>query len=167
MISTGFSIVFTLLYTFFLLAFYVYSALCLMSLAKKTTTPNGWMAWIPILNLYLMCKVAGKSGAWLLLFLIPVVSFIALILIWMAIAERCGKSGWWGVLIVLIPVVGLVMMGVLAFSKGYAAPITAPVPPTGPQAPAPGPPGGGKFCPQCGTPIGPADRFCPDCGAKL
>lgn len=133
-----------------------------MSLAKKTATPNGWMAWIPILNLYLMCKVAGKSGAWLLLFLIPVVSFIALILIWMAIAERCGKPSWWGLLIVLIPLIGLVMIGVLAFSKGYAASITAPVAPAPPPQPQPG-----KFCPQCGTPIGPADRFCPDCGAKL
>lgn len=32
-----------------------------------------------------------------------------------------------------------------------------------PPAPAPG----GKFCPNCGTPIQGAPKFCPECGAKL
>lgn len=33
------------------IAFYVYFAICLMKIAKKTNTENAWMAWIPIANL--------------------------------------------------------------------------------------------------------------------
>ena len=128
------------------------------------------MAWLPILNLYLMCKVAGKSGVWILLLLLPVINIIAIVILWMAISERCGKPGWWGILMLISPI-NLIIMGVLAFSKGSAAlapiaPTAAPLPPQ-PQAPPSGPAGGGKFCSQCGTPIEPADRFCPNCGAQM
>ena len=44
------------------LAVYVWMALTLHIIANKTNTPNGWLAWIPIANLYLVCKVAGRSG---------------------------------------------------------------------------------------------------------
>jgi len=166
----GLAIVLGLIYTFFGLAFYVYSAICLMLIAKKTGTPNGWMAWLPILNLYLMCKVAGKSGAWILLLLLPVINIIVIVILWAAISERCGNPGWWGILMLISPI-NLIIMGVLAFSKSSAvpaptAPAAAPLPPQ-PQAPPPGPAGGGKFCSQCGTPVGPADRFCPNCGAQV
>jgi len=74
----------------------------------------------------------------------------------------------------LITPVNFIIMGVLAFSKSPIAPIPPPVaaapsppPYPQPQAPAPGPAGGGRFCPQCGTPVGPADRFCPNCGARV
>jgi len=154
----GLAIVLTIVYAFFGLAFYVYSAVCLMLIAKKTRTPNGWMAWLPILNLYLMCKVAGKSGVWILLLLLPVINIIAIVILWMAIFERCGKPGWWGILMLISPI-NLIIMGVLAFS---AAPLSPQ-----PQAPPSGPAGGGKFCSQCGTPVGPADRFCPNCGAQV
>ena len=128
------------------------------------------MAWLPILNLYLMCKVAGKSGVWILLLLLPVINIIAIVILWMAISERCGKPGWWGILMLISPI-NLIIMGVLAFSKGSAvpmpvAPTAAPLPPQYPVPPS-GPAGGGKFCPQCGTPAGPADRFCPNCGAQV
>ena len=166
----GLAIVLTLVYIFFGLAFYAYKAICLMLLAKKTGTSNGWMAWVPILDLYLMCKVAGKSGAWIFLFLIPIVNVIVIVLLWMAISERCGKPGWWGILMLISPI-NLIVMGILAFSKSSAAPaptvpVSAPLT-SQPQAPAPGPAGGKRFCPQCGTPVGPADRFCPNCGSQV
>lgn len=40
---------------------YVWMAICLQKIAEKTNTPNGWMAWIPIANIYLMCMIAGKA----------------------------------------------------------------------------------------------------------
>jgi len=69
-----------------------------MFIAKKTGTPNSWMAWIPILNLYLMCKAAGKSGIWIILLLLPVVNVVATILLWAGMAQRLGRPGWWGLL---------------------------------------------------------------------
>lgn len=47
----------------FSIGVYVWVALCLHIIANKTNTPNAWLAWIPIANIYLMCKVTGRSGS--------------------------------------------------------------------------------------------------------
>lgn len=95
---------------------YVYMALCLMAIAKKTNTPNAVLAWIPIANVYLMCKVAGKPGWWLILLLIPLVNIVIAIIVWMGIAKARNKPDWLGILMI-IPVVNLIIPGYLAFSK--------------------------------------------------
>lgn len=102
---------------------YVFMALALMKMAEKTKTPNGWLAWIPIANLYLMTQIA-KVPWWtmLLLFLgfIPVLGAILAIVItiwwWMKIAERLDRPNWWG-LMMLIPIVNYVFVYLLAWGK--------------------------------------------------
>ena len=95
---------------------YVYMSLALMQIAKKTGTDNGWWAWIPILNVFLMIFLAGKRWWWFLLLMIPFANIVFAVLIWMAIAERRGKPGWLGIL-VLIPLANLILPGYLAWSK--------------------------------------------------
>jgi len=95
---------------------YCYFAFSLQTIAAKTGTPNGWMGWIPILNVYLACLIAGKPGWWLLLFLIPIVNIIIGVLVWMGIAEARGKPAWVGVLSI-VPVVNVFLPGYLAFSS--------------------------------------------------
>jgi hypothetical protein len=107
----GVGVVFLLI----VVALYCYFAICLQVMARKTGTPNGWMAWIPILNAYLMCLVGGKPGWWLILFFIPVVGIIIGIIVWMGVAEARGKPGWLGILMI-IPVANLIIPGYLAFS---------------------------------------------------
>lgn len=97
------------------LVVYVYLAICLQVLANKTGTKNGWMGWVPILNVYLFCKIGGKPGWWMVLFLIPFVNIFFAIIVFMAIAEARGKPYWWGILIV-IPLVRAIVPGYLAFS---------------------------------------------------
>jgi len=99
----------------FWVAVYVWVALCLHIIAKKTNTPNEWLAWIPIANIYLMCKVAGKPGWWTILFFIPLVNIVFAIIVWMAIAEARHKPSWLGILMI-IPIVNFVIPGILAFS---------------------------------------------------
>lgn len=53
------------------LAFYAYFAICLMKIAEKTNTENAWWAWVPLLNIILLIKIAGKPLWWFLLLLIP------------------------------------------------------------------------------------------------
>ena len=36
---------------FFWLGLYIVMAVALMTIAKKTNTPNEWWAWVPILNI--------------------------------------------------------------------------------------------------------------------
>jgi len=101
----------------FLLAavFYVYFALALQTIAKKTNTQNAWLAWIPIANIILMLNIAKKPLWWIILCLIPFVNIVIAIIVWMAIAEARGKPSWWGILL-LIPLVNLIVPGYLAWS---------------------------------------------------
>ncbi len=125
------------------LIFYIYSAVCLQAIARKTDTQNGWMAWIPIANLFLACKIGNVRYVWLLLlltgfvpilgaFLAPICDLFLFGFIWFRIALARGKEGWIGV-ITIIPVVGLFTMGYLAFSKKEGA---APAPNIGGGQPA-------------------------------
>jgi hypothetical protein len=121
---------------FIWLLFYIYLAICLQVLAKKTGTVNGWLAWIPIANVFLMISIAKKPLWWFLLLLIPLVNIVISIILWMAIAERRGKENWIGILII-IPVVGLGIPGYLAFSdkkKGEKIEIAPPQAPAGTKA---------------------------------
>ncbi len=95
---------------------YTYLASCLQIIAVKTDTENGWLAWIPIANIYLSCKIAGKPGWWILLLLIPVVNIFISIIVWMEIAKACNKSDWLGILMI-VPIVNLIVLGYLTFSE--------------------------------------------------
>jgi len=95
---------------------YVLVSFCLHIIARKTDTSSAWLAWIPIVNLYLLCTIAGQSGWWFFLFFIPIVNIIVYIYIWMNIAETCNRPTWLGIFMI-IPGVNLVILGVLAFGE--------------------------------------------------
>ena len=97
------------------LAVYVYFALALQTIAKKTNTENPWLAWIPIANLILMVNIAKKPMWWVLMCFIPLVNIVFTIMIFMAIAEARGKPNWWGILMI-VPVANLIVPGYLAWS---------------------------------------------------
>lgn len=84
----------------------------------------GWAMFIPIYNAVVFLKIAGKPAWWLLLLLIPGVNALAALLVWMAVAERFGKGGGFGLGLVLLPIIFVPM---LAFSdaKWTPAPATA------------------------------------------
>lgn len=106
-----------LIFVFFVfcLAMYVYVALALQTIATKTNTPNGWLAWIPIANLILMLNIGKKPIWWIILMLIPFVNIVVAIIVWMAVAEARGKPSWWGILMI-VPVVNLIVPGYLAWA---------------------------------------------------
>lgn len=112
---TAFLSGFILFFVLFGLAFYVYVALALQTIAKKTNTENAWLAWIPIANVFLMLMVAKKPLWWFLLVLIPLVNIVIYILVWMGIAEARSKPNWWGILII-VPVANLIVPGYLAWA---------------------------------------------------
>ena len=99
------------------LCIYLYFAYTMMVIANKTKTPNSWMAWVPILNLFLMVKVAGKSYWWILLLLIPIVNAVVAVYLWMEISRRRGFSSYLGLLL-LIPILGtLFLPAYVAFAE--------------------------------------------------
>ena len=95
---------------------YIYMALALQTIAKKTNTENDWWAWVPILQIILMLNVARKPVWWIILLLIPLVNIVIGIIVWMAVAEARNKPSWWGILLI-VPVVGIIVPGYLAWSE--------------------------------------------------
>jgi hypothetical protein len=107
----GFLFIFCIIF----LVAYVYHALALQTIATKTNTENGWLAWIPIANLILMLNIAKKPIWWIILFFILLVGFVMIVLVWMGIAEARNKPNWWGILII-VPVANIIVPGYLAWA---------------------------------------------------
>jgi hypothetical protein len=95
--------------------FYIYWAWATQTIAKKTNTENGWLAWIPIANLILWANIARKPIWWGILCIIPIVNIVFMILLWMAIAEARKKPSWWGIMLI-VPMANLIVPGYLAWS---------------------------------------------------
>ena len=95
-------------------AVYIYMALALQTIARKTNTKNDWLAWIPIANMILLLEIARKPLWWLLLLLIPLVNIVISIVVWVGVAEARGKPSWWG-LLMIVPGVNLIVPGYLAW----------------------------------------------------
>lgn len=97
------------------LVFYVFMAVCLQKIANKTQTDGAWWAWVPILNLLLMLKIAKKPLWWIILMLIPLVNLVIFIIVLIEICKARGKSPWL-VVGLLLPLVNLFVFGYLAFA---------------------------------------------------
>ncbi len=126
---------------------YIFAGWLLYRIGKRLGYENSWYAWVPFLNLWMMVKLSNREDSWFWIILITsfipcinIVAFVMTIMVWMDIAEKCGKESWWGILMI-IPIVNFVIMYILG--SGPA------VPPQPPAAGYPGQPG------QYGPPQGP------------
>jgi hypothetical protein len=57
----------------------------------------GWGIFVPIYNLYLICKIAGRPEWWLILFFIPLINIVFGLIIAMDIAKAFSKSSGFGI----------------------------------------------------------------------
>jgi hypothetical protein len=72
----------------------------------------GWAAIIPIYNTYVLCKVAGRPGWWVILFFVPIANIVVSILVALDVAKAFGKGGAFGVFLLwLIPIIGYPILG--------------------------------------------------------
>jgi hypothetical protein len=80
----------------------------------------GWAILIPFYNIYIMLKIAGKPGWWLILLLIPLVNFIIMILMIVGIAQNFGKgTGFILGLIFLTPIfIPILALGDATYTGG-------------------------------------------------
>jgi len=95
------------------LAIYLYSAICLYYIARKTGHAYPWWAFIPILNLWQMVQLANQPWYWFVLCFVPFINLVALVVIWLGIARAREKSPVWAVLM-LIPFLNFISLAVLA-----------------------------------------------------
>lgn len=118
----------------FAIAVYIYAAYCLYTIGKKTNTPNEWMAWVPIVNVFYMLQIARLSLWWFLGFLIPFLNLVVIIYVWIKIAEMRHRGALWGILMIVSPV-NLVLLWFLAFTEAPA--VSSPSIPSTPSTPTP------------------------------
>ncbi len=84
--------------------------------AKRLAVPLPWLILIPFVNLYSMCKMAGRPGWWCILIFIPFLGIIFYAVILVDIVKKCGKPGWVSILF-LVPIINMLIPWYLAFSK--------------------------------------------------
>ena len=88
------------------LLIYVILVIGMWKVFTKAGRP-GWAAIIPIYNFYILLKIAGKPGWWLLLVLIPVVNLVIVIITYVEVAKAFGKGVGFGI--------GLAFLGFIFF----------------------------------------------------
>src|SRR5262249_12523236 len=88
------------------LAFMILMIAACWKIFTKAGQP-GWAAIIPIYNWYILCKIVGRPGWWVILLLIPFVNFIVGIILCIDLAKSFGKGVGFGI--------GLILLGVIFF----------------------------------------------------
>ena len=82
----------------------------------------GWAAIVPIYNLIVLLKIAGKPAWWFLLMIIPVVNFVVAIIVAISLAKNFGKGAGFGLgLAFLFPV----FYPILGFGSARYQPVAA------------------------------------------
>ena len=114
----------------FWLAFMILMIAACWKIFTKAGEP-GWAAIIPIYNWYVLCKIVGRPGWWVILLLIPFVNFIIGIILCIDLAKSFGKGVGFAIgLIVLgvifFPILGFGSAQYLGPTAGSLAPGTAP-----------------------------------------
>ncbi|MBI3617645.1 MAG: hypothetical protein HY210_05455 [Candidatus Omnitrophica bacterium] len=92
----------------------VYALLCfpLVKLSRRFKCGGG-MAWVPVLQIFPLLRIAGKSPVWFLFFFFPLVNILAFLFVWMSIARRLQQPHWLGYLM-LVPAVNVAILWYLA-----------------------------------------------------
>lgn len=109
---------FGILYWLFIIAFWVLSSLAMMRLARRAGKGGiAWFAWIPILAQIQQLRIIGKSGWWVLMYLVPIADLVFAIIWRIQLLNAFGKHGAWVLFYVFIQPVWLIMLMVWGFSN--------------------------------------------------
>jgi hypothetical protein len=106
--AAGIGIVGTIIY----LAIVVLLIVSLWKLYAKAGKP-GWAAIIPIYNIIVLLEIVKRPIWWIILLFIPIVNFIALIIIYVDFVKAYGKPAWHIILVLLF---SFIYFPYLAFS---------------------------------------------------
>ena len=74
----------------------------------------GWGLFIPIYNIYLFCRLAGRPGWWTILCFIPIVSLIVWIIMTIDVAKNFGKGAGFALGLIFL---GFVFYPILGFGR--------------------------------------------------
>jgi Family of unknown function (DUF5684) len=105
------------------LVFYAIAVIPYWVIFTKAGQP-GWPALIPIYSTYILLKVVGRPGWWLLLLLIPIVNVVCLIIVMNDLSKSFGHGVGFTLGLIFL---SLIFIYILAFgSSTYRGPAGAP-----------------------------------------
>ncbi|HEY8886042.1 MAG TPA: DUF5684 domain-containing protein [Candidatus Microsaccharimonas sp.] len=93
---------------------YVIGALLLARIFKKAGVES-WIAWVPFYNTWKMLEIGGQQGFWAVLAIIPIVGYVSIVFVFIAmynIGLKLGKSGAFVVLGIFLPLVWYIWLAV-------------------------------------------------------
>jgi Family of unknown function (DUF5684) len=71
----------------------------------------GWKFIIPIYNLYILLKIVGRPGWWLILYFIPFVNIVILIIVWVDLSKSFGHGVGFALGLIFLPYIFLLILG--------------------------------------------------------
>lgn len=80
----------------------------------------GWAVLIPIYNVYILLKISGKPGWWLLLMFIPLVNVVVGILAVVGLSANFNKGGGFVIGLLLLP---FIFYAILGFGSAKYTPV--------------------------------------------
>jgi hypothetical protein len=93
------------------LIFGVWSIVCTWIIYRKAGK-EGWESIVPFYNIYVLLKIVGKPGWWLILYFIPLVNFIYFIWTLNMLSKSFGKDSGFTVGLLFV---GFIFRALLAF----------------------------------------------------
>ena len=99
-----------LIYLVVMLGIVVFWIAAMWKTVEKAGEP-GWSQIVPIYNTYILLRVGGYPGWWLLLFFIPIVSLIPAIMLPFGVAKNFGKGAGFGIGLLLLPIIFYPVLG--------------------------------------------------------
>jgi len=104
------------------IAVVVFEIAALWQVFAKADKP-GWAAIIPFYNYYVLLKVVGRPGWWLILYFIPIVNIVVWIIVAIDLAKSFAKSTGFGVGLIFL---AFIFIPILGFGPAtYAGPYAA------------------------------------------
>jgi len=102
-----------------MIAFYIYFAFAWMTIAKKLKYKRPWLAWIPFANMAMILQLGKFHWAWIFLVLIPVLGWIALLVLMIIatwrIFEKRKYPGWFSLSMIIPQIGGILYLIVIGF----------------------------------------------------
>ena len=87
-------------------------------LFEKAGQP-GWASIIPIYNIVVLLRIAGKPLWWIILLIIPLVNIIVWVIVSVAIANNFGRGTLFGIGLLVL---GIIFYPILAFGDAQYQP---------------------------------------------
>ena len=95
---------------------FIWNAICLRRIAKKSRTEPSWLAWVPIGQLYLIFKLARTSGWYMPFVFVPFFGSLLCLAVWTRVPKCLGIVGAQR-LLMIVPIVEDIYVGWLAFRQ--------------------------------------------------